>query len=360
MLSKPGCTWLFLLALSGFGDTSACETSSEGKYREVFVPKADIAFRQADRYLVAKDFKRLDSLIAEYRNSETFSPSGTPRIDLAYQALAMEADCGPTARPDDKEFAAQLGLLKQWRIASPRSTAPRIALAGYYRSAAWRARGTGYSDTVSETQAKQFHSLMQQASDILTPMRKEAERDAGWYGYMIDIGISQHWSPDQFNAMFERGFRRYLRHLNLAVSASRYYGPQWYGSHEELKEFTDSAVSMTRHLTGEILYARIYGTLRNAQAVKTQMIDWNRLKQGHEEQVQAYPQARFIISFADDACTMEDEPTMQKLFAEYDDQLKSELWKEKRYKYCKARQFGPASCYSWQDPYEYRCVTNDK
>jgi hypothetical protein len=70
--------------------------------------------------------------------------------------------------------------VKKWTAAYPDSPTPRISLAYLYLNYAWLARGSGFANSVSESQWSLFKSRNAQAKAILLEAGALKEKDPFW------------------------------------------------------------------------------------------------------------------------------------------------------------------------------------
>jgi len=69
--------------------------------------------------------------------------------------------------PNDSDYNQHIARLKKWITAYPDSTTARLSLAHLYLNYASVARGSGFADTVSDSQWKLFFSRAAQAEVLL-------------------------------------------------------------------------------------------------------------------------------------------------------------------------------------------------
>ncbi len=86
--------------------------------------------------------------------------------------------------PADSDYAAQITRVKKWIAAYPDPTTPRISLAYLDLNYSWLARGSGFANSVSESQWSLFKSRNAQAKAILLEAGALKEKDFLWYEAM--------------------------------------------------------------------------------------------------------------------------------------------------------------------------------
>ncbi len=78
--------------------------------------------------------------------------------------------------PADSDYAAQIARVKRWIAAYPDSTTPRISLAYLDLNYSWLARGSGFANSVAESQCRDA-----QAKAIFLEAGALKEKDLLWY-----------------------------------------------------------------------------------------------------------------------------------------------------------------------------------
>jgi hypothetical protein len=98
--------------------------------------------------LVQKDFDQLDKVAREARATKARFSGGVWKLFTFYEALS-DPIVGDEAT--DADWTLHIENLKAWSAAHPQSAAARIALAETYIKFSYKARGSGYASTVSES-----------------------------------------------------------------------------------------------------------------------------------------------------------------------------------------------------------------
>src|SRR3954462_15113975 len=92
----------------------------------------------------SKKYEELEALATKYRKSQEHTPDGFWKLNYVFGGLSI-----PRASTDE-EWEAHLNALREWIRARPKSITPRIALADELLDYAWKARGGGTVDTITE------------------------------------------------------------------------------------------------------------------------------------------------------------------------------------------------------------------
>ena len=118
-------------------------------------------------------FDDLERLLTDWTNKKERAADG--RWKLGWFLEAIEASGRETG-----EFEARLERLDRWKAKYPHSPFPPIAEADLWRTAAWRARGSGYSSSVTPEGWRLFHERCKKAEQILLASRSYASDNPLW------------------------------------------------------------------------------------------------------------------------------------------------------------------------------------
>lgn len=256
-------------------------------------------------------FENIERVAAQYRDEGAQAADGRSLYPIFCYVISQLVDARPS--PDD--------FLREWRRKIPRSSiAAAMAAERIYR-AAWKARGSGFADTVKPEQWARFYELVGQADKTLEAARKYAARDPYWH--QMKISTSFH---------LPHGERSYEQSLKNAVTATRYdhslyfgavsdFTPKWGGSWQEVDAFARLAAAMTHDRDGDAFYARVYWYVAQSEYMpsgdifKDTEVSWPLMKRGFEDLIARYPHSAWNLNaFAGFACVAGDEETLRSLW----------------------------------------------
>ena len=157
-------------------------------------------------------FDDLERLLADWTNKKERAADG--RWKLGWFLEAIEASGRETG-----EFEARLERLDRWRAKYPHSPFPPIAEADLWRTAAWRARGSGYSSSVTPEGWRLFHERCKKAEQILLASRSYASDNPLWsLVYLGDVCLA---SNGRSSSSSHSSARRWSRSHHSIPSISR-------------------------------------------------------------------------------------------------------------------------------------------
>src|SRR4051812_32718033 len=111
--------------------------------------------------LTAGQYDTLDALARKHRGSKECYADGLWKLKEVYEGLV------PAENNSETQWQARLAAIREWIKTKPESITARVALANTLVSYAWKARGGGYSDTVTQNGWKLFEQRLIEAMQVL-------------------------------------------------------------------------------------------------------------------------------------------------------------------------------------------------
>ena len=262
------------------------------------------------KYFGAGDYEKLDAQVAEYTKSKTRTEDG--RYALYLLTSELEDWFGNWGEDQDANMA---GKLAAWHEQFPASALQPIVTAMQMNSLAWRARGGGYSSTVTEEGWRLFNERNQLAWQILSEHKKESSAIPTWYEYAIRIGGDAGAPDKELRQLFDEGIRRHPGFHPIYFTFMRHFAPRWGGNYEDAGEFILEQTKAKTNPEGEILYARLYWLMDQYENgspsfFQDSRVSWPRMRAGFELMMRAYPASAWNqANFAMFACRARDATT---------------------------------------------------
>ena len=266
--------------------------------------------------LMSRAYDKLDQVADEARTKQIALSDGQPLLNAIYAGVI---GCGCGNQLNEELWQVRKQRLDEWAKRKPGSVTARLAVAAFPVKYGWMARGGGYAGTVSPEGWKLFRERIEEGRKALEALDAKTRQDPGWYELMLDVGASQGWPREKFDAVFFEGVSKYPYYSPLYFTRMSYYSPRWYGSVEEGKRVADDAVERTRSRWGEIMYARLNWAMMDIRMFKTGQADWPRMKTGFEQMTKEYPDAWNLNNFAKFACIARDQETLTALLPKIGD-----------------------------------------
>jgi hypothetical protein len=130
-------------------------------------------------------------------------------------------------------------LFKNW----PNSSASYFVKGKFYYQFAWRARGGGYADKVTEEGWKGFKDNLAVAEAAYRKAWSLNPKDVRIPTEMIEMAVSQQKDRAEMELWFQRGMQLNTNNHEVCIKKMRYLMPQWYGSFEEMVAFGRECVA---------------------------------------------------------------------------------------------------------------------
>jgi tetratricopeptide (TPR) repeat protein len=235
--------------------------------------------------LKAKQFAELDKLEDDMLASKRILASGVCNFQAVY--IAME-DLNESNF--DVDWKARIDLLNEWIKTRPDSATAKIALAVLYTDYAWKARGSGWSNTVSEEGWKLFGERLDQAINILNQIK---DKPAEWYMPAQACGLGQGWPKDRYNAIVAECQSHYPDFDPVIFKKCYWLQPRWHGAEGEAESYLAAEANKRKGAAADILYARaawgLDSTLDNI--MNQSRLSWLRVKAGMKDVIKEYPKS---------------------------------------------------------------------
>lgn len=124
-------------------------------------------------------------------------------------------------------------LFKNW----PKAAAAYFVKGQFYYEFAWRARGGGYADKVSEQGWKPFKENLEVAEKAFNQAWALDPGDFRIPTEMIEMAVSQQKARPEMEQWFDRAMNLNTNNYSACLKKLRYLSPKWYGSPEEMTRF---------------------------------------------------------------------------------------------------------------------------
>jgi hypothetical protein len=268
----------------------------------------------------------LDTLAQQMQQQRSRFAGGAWRLHVFFGTLSSPGS--PTAT--DAAWTAHIAKLERWARSSPASPTPRIALAQTYLRFAWKARGHGYSNTVTPEGWALFQDRVHSARSTLEQSAVLAENSPHWYLQMQGVALDQQWDRAAFDALAERALAHEPGYYYFAVAESNYLLPKWYGKVGDTERYAAQVADRIGGDEGDAVYFQIAAAINCCNRTQAPALSWPRVQRGfaaveslygstnHERNVMAYLALR-----------SGDAATAQQLFARIGNDWSESVWKTK-------------------------------
>jgi hypothetical protein len=326
---------MFLLVLShgagavvadGKGQAAATPCAfSDAEFDTTTNVQALDEYRNAIAGLLKREkFAELDCLADAARASKARFPGGGWKLRNIYIGL----DSPQPGHPTQDDWQRHMELVQTWGQRNPSSVTATIALAESYASYAWDARGSGFSNSVSESGWKLFGERMEKAKAILDKNSALATKCPDWYIAMQKVAQGQSWELPQATALFQQAVKFEPDYSYYYRIYANYLLPKWSGEDGDASRFAEQAANHVGGPAGDILYFQIAEAIAcGCQEPEFSHFSWPRIQSGFAALEKKYGVSMFLVnSFALMAVNSQDWVAADAAFKRIGDNWSEEKW----------------------------------
>ncbi|MGB6310528.1 MAG: hypothetical protein WBF89_22325 [Steroidobacteraceae bacterium] len=277
--------------------------------------------------LLAQDrFADLDAVADGLRTQQSRFKGGAWRLHAFYGTLSYPG----SATAPDAEWRALIAKLQRWTENSPASPTPRVTLARTYLRFAWKARGTGFADTVTPEGWTLFRQRVQSARDVLEEAAKLTGTCPEWYRQMQTVALAQQWDRKQFDTLADQAMANEPSYFYFALAEANYLLPKWYGQQGDTERYAGQVADRTGGAEGAAVYFRIAAAVNCCGRTQAPAMSWPRVQEGFASIEQLYGSTNYQRNaMAYLALRAGDAATAKQLFARIGNDWDHDVWKTK-------------------------------
>ncbi len=194
----------------------------------------------------------------------------------------------------DQEQTAHIALLEKWVAQRPESITARVALARALTRYAWKARGNGFSDTVTDEGWRLFGERLDQAHTVLEEARKLPQTCPGWYEVDQTVALGQGWDEEKYFAMVNEAIGKEPTYGRYYTNACYWMLPRWYGEEGQFEAWIARLADKLPEDARDRQYAflvwmadRMPGS--GEIVFGPGRLDWDRTRRGFEQWIASEP-----------------------------------------------------------------------
>lgn len=241
------------------------------------------------------EYAKIDAIAEELRKSGEDYPRGDWKLDTLYDALGDLPDGAP-----DSTWKVALAKFDEWKKQYPQSVTPYVAKADALANYAWRARGSGWSNTVSQDGWKKFEERLVLAQKEIDEGAK-LEQKCPKLGHIAQrVALGQSMERDQYDKIVSQQIADFPRYTPTYLAQSWYLQPRWFGEDGEWGRVAGAECDRIGGDAGYMTYARItwYLTPYYDNVIEEAGVDWPRAKRGFEALRKKYPTSAGVALMA--------------------------------------------------------------
>ena len=239
-------------------------------------------FRESTRALFEQEkFETLDQLADKARSTHARLQGGFWTIHLIYAALTTPV--GGTYGAGENDWTAHLDRLQRWKSQRPGSITARVALAGAQLQYAWKARGGGYANSVSDDGWKIFRERAELAANTLMDASSLPAKCPEWFLLMQLVARALGQDREVQTAIFEKAVAFEPDYQYFYRTQAETLMPKWEGEEGEMAVFAGKIADRIGGTRGDIIYYQI-ATFLNCGCDSDRTLNglsWPRIQRGY-------------------------------------------------------------------------------
>jgi hypothetical protein len=262
---------------------------------------------KVEKLFYSGDYAQLDRMATSYMTTTERTSSGLWKLTLFYAGLTTLPNQEITTYSywDSLENRSN-----NWIKAYPKSPSAYLTYSAFLIAHAWMYRGTGWNYQVKKEDWAPFNQYIEKAKVVLDNNKAIASKDPEWYVLMISVATAQNWNTHDFETLLNEATTKYPYFYQIYFGAINYLTPKWHGSKEEIEDFANKAVSLTKKEEKNGMYARIYWFASQANygnsLFTNSAVVWGKMSTSIDDIIEKYPDQWNINNFAHFSCLAGD------------------------------------------------------
>jgi hypothetical protein len=278
--------------------------------------------------LARKEFEKLDCVADHVRSGKERFPGGSWKIHVFY--LGLDSPVQYPLHATEQDWETLIVQLRGWLTARPQSVTAHIALASTYLQYAWEARGSGYSNTVSDSGWKLLNQRTAEGKRLLEEASTLPTKCPEWYLAMQSVSQSEGWSASDARGLFEQAYKFEPGYYYYAQFFADYLLPKWSGEKGDTEQFTKEITDRVGGDEGDALYFLIARYMICGCENDEPKLSWQRISKGYEALEKRYGTSMEVMNQIAFLATLYQDPIVaDKTMARIGNQWDEEKWKDK-------------------------------
>jgi hypothetical protein len=322
---------LFILVISMFSTNLAHAVEfNDG-------PQArDVLTRQVRTLFENGNFQELDKIADGFRKNKSRFPDGVWKLQIFYTGFDMSGGV------PDVYFPHVIELARKWQEANPRSVTAQCVLASVWRDYAWKARGSGYANTVKEEARPVVRERLDKAWQIVNkPLAPGVADCPRRHDLRLNLAQKNGLNRDKYEEIFKEAIQQAPDYYQHYTQKAAYLLPKWSGKEGEWQSFIMKIAEQNPRGEGATIYTRVVWSMylgREISDLNDSGISWPKMRDGFKEIDRNYPNSRWILNnTAKFACRAKDEGTLRTTLKRVDQSTYyPEAWKDTNINDCRS------------------------
>lgn len=271
-------------------------------------------------------YGEIDALAQQLRTQRTRFRGGAWQLNVLYGAIDSPGSMTAT----DAGWQDLIARLQGWIDSDKQSPTPRIALARAYLTFAWKARGNGFANTVTQQGWALFSQRVQSARSTLEEAAAVSLHCPEWYRAMQTVALAQGWPRAQVDVLVNAAMNHDPEYYYFALAQANYLLPKWYGRPGETEAYAAKVADTIGGRDGDVVYFLIFSRVNCCRRMQAPAMDEARVQRGFTALDQLYGstnlernEAAFLALRAGDTATA------QELFTRIGNDWSAPVWRSK-------------------------------
>lgn len=316
-------------------DVYTSQSSAEPKLKKGESVRDDRPFADFEREILgdlrSENFRAIDLIADAARQSRERFTGGYWKLKIIYECLTI---IFTDEFVTEEMWTEHLERLKRWKQKSPDSITARIALAESYKGYGWFARGTGFSNTITDEDSGKLHERLELAYRELLEADKLKERCPEWYEAMLFLATAQSWSEEDFDRLFEEAIKFEPNYYYYYYSKAENSSPRWGGRKGDLEKviFRIERLDSQEKDILYYLYASLIANSYYKEWTDRRSISWEKAKRGYDQLEKTYGvDKQRLNQYSFIAAVNEDMPEAYRAFKKIGDDWDDKVYSEQRF-----------------------------
>lgn len=180
--------------------------------------------------LKAEDFESLEYACDQFTKAAKWQQlSNSDFLSL------LIAGCAPNQNNTaDSLWQKSKQSLEHWIKAKPDSVVAPVALASFWISYAWVARGSGWSDSVTESGWKKYGERIEVAHQTLDTAKRDCPL---WYSRRLKVCMAESAEAEEIKTVFAEGIKKHPWFISISTQMAYMLLPRWLGKSGDWQNF---------------------------------------------------------------------------------------------------------------------------
>jgi hypothetical protein len=232
----------------------------------------------ANALFEARKYDELDELAGKLRSSKDCYANGAWKLNDIYAGLV------PADKAADDEWQNRIAALQAWIAAKPDSITARVSLANVLVNYAWKARGGGWANTVTDESWRLFGDRLHQAMAVLKAAGNLKAQCPYYWTVKMRAALGLQMDKNQFNDIFQQAMNYESDYEPSYLQRAVYLMPRWYGGEGELETDLEESANQMGGENGDMLYTQvvwgIHARASSPNVFEENHFSWPRVDRG--------------------------------------------------------------------------------